>query len=97
MIRHTVLLRFAPDTSEDIVADMASALRGLPVRVPQIRGYQVGTDLGLREGTWDLVVIGDFDSPQDFAGYLAHPDHQAVVQKLDGMGVERVSVQFESA
>ncbi len=97
MIRHTVLFRLPPDTHEEVVAEVAAALRGLPPKVPQIRAYQVGNDLGLRDGTWDLVVIGDFDSPEDFAGYLAHPDHQAVVQKLDGMGVERVSVQFESA
>ncbi len=96
MIRHTVLFRFPAHTGDEVVAEVAEALRALPVKVSEIRAYQVGRDLGLRDGSWDLVVIGDFDSPDDFAGYLAHPDHQAVVKRVDEIGVERASVQFEA-
>ena len=81
MIRHVSLLTFNAGTSEDTVAEIATALRRLPALIPELRDYRVGPDLGVDTGNATFVVIADLD---DVAGYLAyrdHPDHVAVARE----------------
>lgn len=95
MIRHIVLFRWTPGTSGDEVQAITDALRALPAVVPELRDYRVGPDLGLSETTWDFAVVADFDSVDDRAAYVDHPDHQAVVQRIAAVAADRVAVQYE--
>ena len=51
MFRHVVLLEFDEGTTDEHVASVAAQLRELPDRIPALRSYRVGRDLGLAPGT----------------------------------------------
>lgn len=94
-LRHTVLIRFTDDATEEQVASLATGLDGLPGQIDQVRDYEHGRDAGVREGTWDYAVVAKFDSAADFTDYLRHPAHVKVVRELlEPISAERTSVQF---
>ena len=53
----------------------------LPGRIPEIRGYTIGTDAGVNEGNFDLVIVADFDDVDGYVVYRDHADHQAVIRE----------------
>lgn len=96
MIRHIALLRWTDDASRDAIEAVGAALARLPAMIPQLRGYRFGPDLALVAGNWDFAVVGDFTSREDWAIYVVHPDHQAVLtERIQPILAERAAVQFE--
>ena len=94
-IRHVVLFRFAPGTSDEQRAVIARELRGLPAAIPEIAGYTFGDDAGLVDTNWDFAVVGDFASEEDYLTYRAHPVHQAVIaDHIQPVLAERAAVQI---
>jgi hypothetical protein len=96
VIRHVAVFRWKPGTPESAVARVTEGLRALPGVVEGLRAYEVGPDLRLSEGQWDYAVVADFDDPEGFAAYRAHPAHVGVLEErilpiLDA----RAAVQFE--
>jgi len=79
MLRHVVLLRF---TSPEAVAPVVEALRALPPKVPSIRAYSVGTDLGLAPDNAHVSVIAEFEDEAGHAEYRDHPEHVKVIDEL---------------
>ncbi|GAA2010286.1 Dabb family protein [Nakamurella flavida] len=85
MIRHIVVFSVA---GEDAAARSATAatvkdgLEALPAQIPQIRRLEVGLDLGTVERNADLVLLTEFDTPEDLAAYQVHPAHQAFVAQV---------------
>lgn len=95
MIRHCVLLRVRDGATPDAVAACVEALRALPARIPEIRTYEVGTDLGWRDGNADIGIAATFDDEAGWRRYVEHPDHVAVIEEHIVPLVEsRQSVQF---
>ncbi len=78
MIRHIVLLRLKHDVAAEDIDRMQAALRGLPETVPGILRFELGADLGLIEGTYDLALIAEFADEAGYRTYATHPDHVAV-------------------
>ena len=96
MIRHCVLLRFRPDAPAGCVEAAVAALRALPDRIAEIRSYEVGADLGWREGNAELGIVAEFDDRDGWRAYVDHPDHVAVIEAHIAPHVEsRQAVQFE--
>lgn len=96
MLRHVVLLKFLDDVPAAEIDAIAVALRELPRVVDSIRDYTVGRDLGISDGTSDLVVIGGFDDMDGYAHYRDHPSHQAVVtERVLPKLASRSAAQFE--
>lgn len=96
-LRHIALFRFSDATSEDAVAEITRALKGLPGEIPQVRAYEVGADLGLSEQTWDYAVVADFDDRASYEAYRDHPEHRRVVAELiTPHTTDRASAQIET-
>jgi hypothetical protein len=96
MVRHVVLLTFVDGTSDEEIAAIADALRELPSKIPSLRSYVVGTDLGLAEDNADLVVVADVDDVDGFHAYRDHPEHQRVLQEMiRPILASRVAAQHE--
>lgn len=96
MIRHVVLFRFLPETTDAQKAAMVEGLRALPAQIPQLLAYNVGPDLGLTDATFDLAVVADFADADGYRTYLAHDAHGAVVRdRIRPHVAERASVQYE--
>ena len=78
MIRHTVLLSF-DGVDDAVISTIVSEVSRLPSLIPEIAGYTVSRDLGLQDGNADLVIVGDFATPDNYRTYAAHPEHLRVL------------------
>lgn len=82
MIRHVALFHFVPGTSAAAVDAIDRALAELPDTIDEIVEYRFGRDLEWITGNADYVVVADFASRDDWAAYLSHPRHVAVVEDV---------------
>jgi hypothetical protein len=96
MLRHVALFKLKPGVTDAEVGAVVDGLRALPDQVPSIRGYEVGRDLDLNEGTYDLAVVALFDDEDGYVQYLEHPAHRKVADELLApIRIDRSVVQFE--
>jgi hypothetical protein len=96
MLRHVVLLKWTDEATAEQTAAVVDGLRRLPSVIPGLRRYDVGTDLSLRDGSFDLAIVAEFDTTEDWQTYVAHPDHVAVIsERITPILADRASVQHE--
>tara|TARA_R110000868_G_scaffold329430_1_gene590260 strand:- start:706 stop:1128 length:423 start_codon:yes stop_codon:yes gene_type:complete len=79
LLRHVVLFKFKANTSKEDIAKVEAAFSALPSKIPQIVGYEWGTNNspeGLDKGFTHCFFL-TFHSEEDRAIYLPHPDHKA--------------------
>ena len=80
MIKHVVLLRFAPGTAEEDVTTIFRELAGLKEKCPGLLDFCGGpysSPEGLDKG-YTHAFIMTFDSEENRNVYLEHPDHETV-------------------
>ena len=82
MVRHIAVFRWKPGTTDEQVRAIEQALAALPERIPELRGYAYGPDLGLREGNADFAIVADLDDEDAWRAYTDHPEHRRVVEEL---------------
>jgi hypothetical protein len=78
-LRHVVLFKFKSDADPQAIARAQEAFEGLPDKIPQIREFEWGLNNspeGLNKGFTHCFLL-TFDSEEDRAIYLPHPDHKA--------------------
>lgn len=78
-LRHVVLFKFKEGTSQEDIKKVEDAFSALPLKIPEIKGYEWGTNNspeGLDKGFTHCFFL-TFDSEEDRAIYLPHPDHKA--------------------
>lgn len=78
-LRHVVLFKFKESATPEDIANVEKAFTALPGKIPQIKGYEWGTNNspeGLDKGFTHCFFL-TFDSEEDRAIYLPHPDHKA--------------------
>lgn len=80
VFRHTVLMKFKPGTTTAALQQVIVGLRQMPALMDFIRRYELGPDLSLIEGTWDLALVADFDSEADYRRYAENREHRAVIE-----------------
>ena len=97
MLRHVVMMQFAPHATDEDVDALMEGLRALPSLVPEIRTYSFGLDAGLVEGNFDLVVVADFDDVDGYLAYAANADHQALLaDRIKPFVAGRTAVQYST-
>jgi len=81
-LQHVVLVDLADDA--DIPA-MRSASDAMLPRIPMVKGYVCGTPVDIGRANvsrdYDLGIIVQFDSIEDYKAYLEHPIHQDLVRE----------------
>ncbi len=93
VLRHVVLFKFKDGTTAEQIEAIEDAFRALPAKIPQIRGFEWGTDNSpekLSQGFTHCFLL-TFASEEDRAVYLPHPEHKAFGQKL-GPYLDKVCV-----
>ncbi|MFM8577307.1 MAG: Dabb family protein [Planctomycetaceae bacterium] len=93
MLRHVVLFQFKPTSTEADIRRIVEAFRGLPVRIPEIKGFEWGTDMspeGKAEGFTHCFLV-TFATAADRDAYLPHPAHKDFVS-IVGPHVAKVCV-----
>ena len=95
-VRHVVLFRWKPEVTSSHIDEAEHALAELPSKVPSIRSYVFGRNLGINPGTYDYAVIAEFDDRAGYLEYRDHPDHQAFIARYTADFVsERAAIQME--
>jgi hypothetical protein len=94
MIDHLVFLVAREDASPEDIEDLISSIRGLNDTVPGVVDLTVGENFSERSGGYTHGIFVRFESREDLQGYMKHPDHLAVVEKLDAL-TTRIVVDYE--
>ena len=81
MIHHIVCFRFKPGTSVERIDAAGAALERLPARILEIRSVRWGLNLAPSTGEYSNVLTVVLDDMAAVEHYLAHPDHQAIVNE----------------
>lgn len=84
MIRHIVLTKFKPDTSEGVIAEIYAGLSALTQALAGARNFTGGRSESpeqIERGYMHGFVI-DFDSWADLKTYADHPEHQELGSQL---------------
>lgn len=81
-LQHVVLVEL--NDKSDLAAMKADSDAMLPT-IPFVRGYVSGTPVDIGRATvakdYDLGIVVQFASVEDYKAYLAHPVHQELVNK----------------
>jgi hypothetical protein len=94
MIDHLVFLAVREDASPEDIEDLISSIRGLEEAVPGVVDLTVGENFSARSGGYTHGIFVRFESREGLQGYMEHPDHLAVVEKLDRL-TSRIVVDYE--
>jgi antibiotic biosynthesis monooxygenase (ABM) superfamily enzyme len=94
MIDHLVFLAANEDASPEEIEDLISSIRNLKETVPGAVDLSVGENFSPRSGGYTHGLFVRFETTEDLQAYMQHPDHQAVVEKLDRL-TSRIVVDYE--
>ncbi len=94
MIDHLVFIAVKEDASPEDVEDLISSIRGLKDSVPGVVDLTVGENFSGRSGGYTHGLFVRFESREDLQRYMEHPDHLAVVEKLDRL-TTRIVADYE--
>jgi hypothetical protein len=84
LLRHVVMFKFQESSSEADVAKVVDAFRALPGKIPQIAGFEYGTNNSPEKLNDEFThcFLVTFKSEADREAYLPHPAHTAFVDVL---------------
>ncbi len=89
------MMKLKETSTEDDRTAIVEALRALPPLVPEIKSYSVGKDLDVQDGSFDLVVVADFDNRAGFDAYNENQDHLDVIASaIKPHMAQRSAVQY---
>jgi hypothetical protein len=94
VIDHLVFLAAREDASPEDIEDLISSIRGLKDTVPSVVDLSVGENFSERSGGYTHGIFVRFESREGLQEYMRHPDHLAVVEKLDAF-TTRIVVDYE--
>ncbi len=94
MIDHLVFIAVKEDASPEDVEDLISSIRGLRDTVPGVVDLTVGENFSERSGGYTHGLFVRFETREDLQRYMKHPDHLAVVEKLDRL-TTRIVADYE--
>ena len=78
-LRHVVLFKFKDNVAPEAISKAEKAFSALPSKIPQIKDFEWGINNspeGISKGFAHCYFL-TFDSEEDRAIYLPHPDHKA--------------------
>jgi uncharacterized protein (TIGR02246 family) len=94
VIQHTVSFTWKEAVGEADVAALRAMLEQVPARIPAVREYRFGPDLGLAPGAADFAVLAVVDDEARLTAYLQHPFHLEIGERIGAMAGTRRRVQF---
>jgi Stress responsive A/B Barrel Domain len=82
MIEHIVLIRWKEEASQEAKDNAITELRNLKGKIPDIVEVTSGINFSERAKGYTHGLVFRFKDKAAVGAYLAHPDHQHVVQKF---------------
>ena len=96
MVDHIVLFAVKEDASEEDVEDLLASLAALKDEIPSVRDFSVGEDFSGRAGEYTHALLARFEDRDGLQEYLKHPEHLAVVEKLEAHTSGRLVADYEA-
>lgn len=95
--RHVAMFRWADHVDTDHVERVCAAYDDVAAAVTGLRHHAHGSDVGVSEGTFDFVVVAEFDDITTWRAYRDHPAHVLLVEELVvGHVADRAAAQFQT-
>ena len=95
VVDHLVFFAVRDDASSEEVEDLLSSIRGLKNEVSGTVDLSVGEDFSGRSGGYTHGLFARFEDAARLKGYMGHPAHLAVVEKLESTTTGRIVVDYE--
>jgi len=95
MINHVVLIKFKSDVKDDEIDDLEKGLDDLPNQIVEIQAFEFGRDLIHSERSYDFALVSLFANLEAVRRYQEHPAHLKVLQKMNRLSEDILSVDFE--
>ncbi len=83
------------DASPEDVEDLLASIRNLRGSIPNVMDLSVGEDFSGRAKGYTHGIFVRLRTTDDLRAYLNHPEHQAVVEKLDALTTGRLVVDYD--
>ena len=96
MFRHIVVMKFSRPLDEADTVRVTRVLDDLGAQSPDVLSFSHGADLGVRPGGYDWALVADFDGPDGWKAYSAHPAHDVVREVMRDLVEAQVVVQFDA-
>ena len=82
MIRHIFLAKVTASVPDQLIEEWIAAINGLQTQIPELITITAGRRASESMAPYDIAVVADFASMQDWAVYRDHPAHQDVKLRL---------------
>ncbi len=88
------MFRWNEEVADDVLPAVAAGLDELG-QLDVVAAYRHGPDAGVSEGNWDYVVVGDFESVEDYQVYATDAGHlQLIADHIRPNISARAAVQY---
>ncbi len=95
MVDHLVLFSVKEGASTEDVEDLLPSIRALEDSVGSVVDLSVGEDFSGRAGEYTHAFFARFEDRAGLREYMEHPDHLAVVEKLEERTTGRIVADYE--
>jgi hypothetical protein len=95
MITNNLLLKLKERNSENI-AKTRDVLLSMQGKIEFLRDLKVELDIRHGESSYDIMLIAQFASMEDFDAYLVHPAHVKVAKYIASVLESAAAVCYES-
>jgi hypothetical protein len=96
MVKHVVLFKFKPETTQAQRQALADALNALPPLISEIKGWSVVWSMpGRSPRLSHLALFSEFDSVAALDRYIAHPEHQKILPLVEAVSESRANFDYE--
>lgn len=95
MVDHLVLFTVKGDAGTKDVEDLLASLKGLKKKIPDVIDLSVGESFSERSQGYTHGLFARFRTVDDLRSYISHPEHLAVVEKLDALTTGRLVVDYD--
>lgn len=95
MITNNLLIKLKERNIENIMKTR-EVLLGMQGKIEVLRDIKVELDIRYGESSYDMILITQFDSMEDFDTYLAHPIHVEVSKYIANVLETGAAICYES-
>jgi hypothetical protein len=95
MIRHLVLFRFKPETTQTEREDFLAMLLALPGKISEVLEFEAGFDLVRAPRSFDLGLVASYQDLAALDRYSKHEHHLPVVARGKEICEQIAAVDYE--
>lgn len=96
MVIHIVLFKWKSDASKSPIAKVIDDLRKLKGKIPEIVDLYYGENFSQWSQGYTHALVVKFKNKEDLEIYRNHPLHTPLVERIEAMEENSMSIDFEA-